>query len=273
MNSVQNTYSTDNAVFESSNKQQFSNSEEILFINLKTNEMYAAKDLNEKAIPIHYVDDSGDDIFFMGQYDSNGYWDGNCIINRYKNGNLVLIMDAEYNSGELIRYKQVFSYKKYFLGKQYDVWAIAEREPENNADKGFTWTYYKESEYNQKFKTDSFNNSDILTVENFKDNVQLLCEGYYNGYTSNGHYNDDTGNAYLVKYNEYGYVRYLYVGKIADGYPHDDSGNAWCISWGYDETNYYYYRGVFNNGDHAAEIADIIKEYIFECPLNWASSI
>ncbi len=275
--SVQNTYRTDTAVFNNSNQKQFNNAEEILFINLKTNDMYTFNDLNEHSIPMHYIDDNGDDVFFKGQYDENGYWNGNCIVNRYNNGNLVLIMDAEYNSGKLIQYKQVFSYQKTFGGKLYDVWAIAEREPENSADKGFTWTYLKNQEYQQHFETNSFDVSNIMNVENFKNSVKLLPEGYYNGYISDGYYNDTTGKAYLVKYNEYGNVRYLYVGKIENGYPNDNSGNAWCISWGYDNKNYYYYKGNFTNGEHANtpqkissdEIDNIIKGYTFECPLNW----
>jgi|InofroStandDraft_1065614.scaffolds.fasta_scaffold83208_1 hypothetical protein len=47
---------------------------------------------------------SGDqDVFFYGQINENGRWDGNCILNTYEGDKLVLITDAVYDNGNLIR--------------------------------------------------------------------------------------------------------------------------------------------------------------------------
>lgn len=276
-NALYGTFNTDKDVFSSSEKCQFNDQATKLLINNTTGDTYTVNDLIETDIVLHYTD-NGDDIFFKGKYDQNGYWDGNCIINRYRDGKLILIMDAQYDSGTLISYKQAFSYEKIYQGSKYGVWAIAERRPENGSDSGFTWTYYKQDEYTQSFESDLVTNKDVLSIENFRERITLLCEGYYNGYTSDGHYNDTTGNAYLVKFNEYGYVRFLYVGHIVDGYPNDDTGKAWSISWGYNNKDYYYYKGKFKDGDHIEgtpekisleDIKSLIDINDFGCELNW----
>ena len=47
---------------------------------------------------------SGDQaVFFYGQINENGRWDGNCILNTYEGDKLVLITDAVYDNGNLIR--------------------------------------------------------------------------------------------------------------------------------------------------------------------------
>lgn len=106
----------------------------------------------------------------------------------------------------------------------------------------------------------------------------MRLEGYYNGYTSNGRFNDESESAYLVKYNLNGEVRFLYVGAIKEGLPDDDSGNAWSVSWGYADDGYYYYKGVFSDGNHGEtppdwramtqeEINAVVNPQNFACPL------
>ena len=72
-------------------------------------------------------------------------------------------------------------------------------------------------------------------------------EGYYAGETSDGLYNDTTGNAYLVKYFENGLTKTIYKGNFVDGQFNDETGKAWYIVKE-EDTEYMYYKGIFHNG-------------------------
>ena len=222
-----------------------------------------------------FTDQNGEQVFFYGKYDKDGRLDGHCVINRYLDGKLTFIMDTVYNSGKLCSYKQAFSYTNH---AGVNVWAISEREINNENDIWKTCTYYKLREYEKNLTLESITEKDILSVDNLVKTESLVLEGYYSGNISDGYYNDNTGEAHLVKYDEKGKVRYLYVGKVVDGYPYDETGNAWCISLGYDNEHYYYYKGTFENEEDTNEklerktldeINSIIAPYNFKCELKW----
>lgn len=277
---VMNTYQSDQSVYLSSGIPLWNNNKSEIAKNAYSNIVYTADELENTTIVLHYKQ-NGEDVFFKGQYDENGYWNDNCIINRYLDGKLTLIMDAKYVSGKLISYKQVFSYKKTYHESTYDVWAISEREPENGTDRGFTKTYYKEGEYDQQFTSNLVMDTDILNAEEFMSKIILSQEGYYNGYISNGLYNDDTGDAYTIKYSRDGFIRFLYVGNFEDGDLTDDTGNAWYIVLGDDKINYYYYKGKFKEAEclddtddpwlplSPEEIESITSGKNWGCDLNW----
>ena len=114
--------------------------------------------------------------------------------------------------------------------------------------------------------------------------MDLDIEGYYNGYTSDGYFNDENedGTAYMIKYTEEGYVRLFYFGKFASGQPRDLSGKAVAISLGHDGENYYYYSGEIENiseiGDNwrkisVEEIKPIIKNINYEGSLVWYGEV
>lgn len=224
-------------------------------VHTETGENYSYDNFANTTIAFNYTE-NGQDIFFKGQYDKQGYWDGNCVMNYYLDGKLIVIMDAEYNSGTLKSYKRIFTHTKKYNNKEYEVWAIAYREIEDNLSIGETWTYFKYDDYLQEFNTDNVLESDILNEEDFKSKLELFLEGYYSGYTSDNYYNDTTGEAYLIKYFEPGIIksennkpviRMLYKGNFINGQPEDNSYNAWSIARESD-TTYMYYKGSFSNG-------------------------
>lgn len=248
--------------------------ETVIGINAENNKEETRKSVENKPFITSYEED-GEEVFFYGKYNEDGQWDGNCIINRYKDSKLTFVMEAEYDKGELKSYKQIFRGKN---SDQREIWYVADRETEGDRNKGETATYFFYGDYEKDFDMKTAKAEKILTVDKFLETIPSTMEGYYSGYTSDGKYNDDSGKAYLVKYDGSGRVRFFYTGKIKNGYPEDDTGNAWSISLGYDGSGYYYYKGKFKNGNREKtpknwkpmtqeEINEKINPDDYECPL------
>lgn len=265
--------------------------EDIIALDIVKGNKYSKNQLVNQKLLIPYEDD-GKEILFYGQYNENNYWDGSCIFNVYgynedsKDIVLETILEAEYDDGNLISYKKVF---RSTTSQGVDVWSIFYGEIilENNEGsyaRGETWNYFSVNEYVMAFDTSNAEVEDIIYVEDFVDNLKnfSFIEGYYCGNISNGYYNDDTGEAYTVKYTQDGHVRTVYMGKFMDGLPDDQSGNAWQIVFDNSDNakKYFYYKGNFKNNrrqgtvsskDYVTQkqIDEIIKDMKFNCELNW----
>ena len=240
----------------------------------KTGKKYKTKNLINKKILVPYTE-NGQEVYFLGQYNENYHWDGNCTINVYKKNKLVLITNANYDDGELKNYRQV-------LEGTNNTWIVSNRKSHKKYNSGESWSYYKDKSIKKKFTIKSAIPSDIIGVDDFKTKYAKKIEGYYNGRTSNGKYNDRTGKAYLVKYFENStYVRTLYRGYFKNGKFEDFTGNAWYIVKDIN-TDYMYYKGFFENNtakykddkhfkNHLKkdDIERIIKGYNFSCELKW----
>lgn len=209
-----------------------------------TGDIYTAEDLEDEIVILSYIDENNDEVFFKGSFNENNQWEGNCIINKYSNGNLKYIMNANYESGRLVTYNQVFSYVN---SSNITVWAISSRTVGEEGNAGQTWTYFKEREWKKDFENEYLVADNIIDEKYFENRMNLKKEGYYNGYTSDGYFNDKSESAYMVKYSMDGYIRMFYSGQFVDGQPHDLTGNASVIAFGHDEENYYYYKGMIND--------------------------
>lgn len=249
--------------------------------DITTGATYTAEDLENETVIFSYIDEKNNEVFFKGTYNENNQWDGNCIINKYLDGNLNFIMNADYESGELVSYHQVFSYVN---ASDTEVWAISSRTVEEDGNAGQTWTYFKEKEWKKDFEKNYLKAENIINEEYFYNIMirDLKIEGYYNGYTSDGFFNDENENAYMIKYTEDGYVRMFYSGSFADGQPYDTKGNALIISIGRDGKKYYYYSGKIDDTSPTTEdwkeiSIDEIKKKIhdlnYEGPLNWYGEV
>lgn len=249
--------------------------EEKIGTNLKNKEDVTKKSIENQTFIMQY-EENGFEVFFYGKYNEDGNWDGNCIINRYKSGNLSSIMEATYINGDLQTYKHIF---KGMNLKNQEIWYVSDRKIEDDRSiSGETTTYFFYGDYKKRFENDNFTEEDMLSVEEFVNTIPSTQEGYYNGYVCDGRYNDESGNAYLIKYKPDGTVRFLYKGNIKNGVPNDNTKNAWSISWGYANDGYYYYEGVFKDGEHGntpknwkpmtqEEIEEKLKNYSFNCSL------
>lgn len=236
-----------------------------------SNIAYTAEDLQNKLIVTMYKE-SGYEIYFLGTYNENNHWNGECILNAYWNNELVSVFSGIYNDGELYSYKRVSC-------DQSEGWTVAKRTNYDTYASGETWNYEKSKSFPKKIDSEKLDESQIWTVDEFLNNLGERLTGYYKGNTSEGTYNDNTGDAYIVRYNESGNVRYLYKGKIVNGEEFDDTGDALIISWGYANDGYHSYKGEFiGNDDYKStkeflktmtqdEINEKINPEDFDCPL------
>lgn len=230
---------------------------------------YTSGELQNKRFVTMY--EEGDkEIYFLGKYNEDNHWDGECVLNVYNNNELIAILEGIYDNGKLGKYKRIACDEN---GK----WTFTDREAFEGYTDGETWNYEKKESIEQKIEAEHFDETGILGAEQVLDHIDKKIISYYKGKTSKGSYNSQNEEACLVLYDEDGNVRYLYVGQMKDGKEYDDSGKAWSISWGYGNDGYYYYEGVFEGRhgetpeDWKPMTSDEIKKKVnpddFACPL------
>ena len=251
---------------------------DVLAVDSQSGKEYDIEELVDTVLLIPYRD-GNQETFFYGSLSTEGNWDGRCVTNVYEDQKLKSVTDAYYDNGKLLSYKQMYTY---VTAKDELVWAFSSRiVQEDNSRSGETWTYYHE-DISQNFLFDNVTGKDIIFADHFDSLIECIGarkEGYYNGNTLNGTFNDHTGQAYMVKYfKEDGTVRDLYVGNIENGYPADQTGSAWEIGKkSIDQARYAHYIGTFSNGKWnlgtwtynltQEEIDAFLDGYTFNCPL------
>lgn len=255
------------------------NKDDLIALNIKNGTKYTAKQLENQKILLPYKtkDTSGNIIenYFWGKFNENNHWDGNCVINVYCKNVLIAILDATYNDGDLISYKQAM--------QTSGVWKFSNRTKEDNKNNGETkdYSYIKVA---QKFKFDDVTYKDIKKYNEFEKEIMKTSnlKSFYYGDTSDELYNDNTGKSYYVKYSDKGKVETLYIGNFKNGKFDDDTGNAQEIV--YDASNnmnkYFYYKGIFKEGIRQGkvdasnyvtqkQIDKILEGIEFSCELKW----
>ncbi len=242
---------------------------------------YTAAEVAEQPLLLPYTE-NGNEVYFYGQLDSAGNWDGRCIVNIYDGNVLQLITDAMYDGGTLLSCKQAFPDT---VTSGEDVWVISERKVEDGFSTGETYRYFRSDDYTKSFSLDNVEPDDILNVDEFSAQITSTLEGYYCGEISDGQYNDDSGDAYFVKFFEDGTVRTLYVGNFKDGQFNDQTGTAWMIGKLEIGASYSFYQGPFKNSVSSRDscyweepistdrIQEILKEFGFTSAvnLNWTA--
>ncbi|MEY8335823.1 hypothetical protein AALB53_22500 [Lachnospiraceae bacterium 47-T17] len=200
---------------------------------------------------------NGREVYFLGQYNNSSQWNGLCILNVYNGDSLETILEGVYDNGSLFSYRRASCESK-------GEWLITDRVCHTGYNSGETWVYTKSSDFKKEFTADDVTDVQILGVTELLKAKNEVLLSYYNGNTSGGFYNDDTGEAILVKYfppntvassAEVPVIRTLYKGCFKDGDFHDDSEDAWYITRGVD-TGYMYFRGVFIEGNAKRQETD-----------------
>lgn len=250
-----------------------------------TQEECSIEQMAEKKLLLNYMDGERR-VFFYGQFDEDGYWTQNCVINAYEDEKLVLIVDAMYDHGKLLTFEQAFQNEVERRDGQ-DVWFFSKRTMQEGFSTGETWDYIRKEDVTQSFSTDSVTPDDILTAEELRIKVGRVLKGYYNGKTSGKLFNDDTYTAYMAKYFDNGTLRMLYIGKFVDGLPEDSGNDSWMIVRDSAQDPYSYYKGPFKDGYASIhwgepnsenywdigiskeEIDRLLEGRTFNCELTW----
>lgn len=253
----------------------------VVYSAIFPNKEYTVSQIADQPMLLSYIE-NGNEIYFYGQLDETGNWNGRCIVNIYQADELKLITDAQYDCGTLTSCKQVFPDTAF---NHQRIWAISQRTVEDGVSSGETWRYLRSDSYKKTFSMQDAEVSDILGADQFRSEIRTPLEGYYCGDVSNGKYNDESGNAYFIKFFEDQTVRTLYVGTFKDGQFDDMTGNAWMIGKLQIGADYSYYKGPFENGSTRKDkhyweepltmqrLFEILKDAHFQCNLNlrWES--
>lgn len=235
-----------------------------------SNVQYTNEDLQNRLIITMYSEGESE-VYFLGRYNENNHWSGKCILNVYKENELVTIFEGIYDDGNL------YSYKRASCDGESG-WIITVRKPQkdrngNEYKSGETWNYTKTHSFGQAINKREIEEDKILTVDEFLNETEEQLTGYYSGNTSGGLYNDETGRAYIARYNDDGNLRYLYRGKVEEGKGKSDDG--WAIILANDNT-YRIYKGKFANSspenienyeEVTKEIIQEIYDFGYNCPL------
>lgn len=231
---------------------------------------YIAKDLIGQTILLTF--DQGDkETYFLGQYNDKYHWDGYCVINTYTDGVLNGVSESNFDDGNRL------NYESFYLSDNQGEWIYTDRDCKEDSNDGVSIRYKLDYDKQKNFTLTNARASDIIYVENLTsyDNKEVLS--YYVGSTSDGVYNDNSGDAYLVRYNEDGFVNVFYKGCFQNG--NFDDTNAVEIVFDSSNDRYFLYQGTFVDGKRTSddgieyvtqnEIDTILKEN--ECPndLKW----
>lgn len=251
---------------------------DVIAIDNKNSITYTKKQLVGEKLLIPYTY-NGQEVLFYGQYNENNNWDQDCTINVYENDKLVLISETEYKNGVPLSSKQVYPET---VKSGENVWTITDRKYESNRNYGENWNYFKFNEQLKTFDFESATINNIMHVSDFEKNLKnySLLEGYYCGEIQNSTYNDKNEKpSYMMKNDQNGYVRTIYIGGFENGDFNDHSGNAQEIVFDESVNKYFYYIGSFTNGERENndaleyitqdEIDKIIEPYNFNCELNF----
>lgn len=192
-------------------------------------------------------EDNGQKIYFLGQLNKNGSWDGDCVTNVYKDGKLIGIfeynlIDGKYNTCKSF-YKSDTDCEWIYVNKSYIEKKIL----------GESTKYKVESNLNKEFDITDVKGNNILYVKDFIESNNFDKLSYYKGELSNGKYNDKSGDAFLVIYfepntiknKEVSVIKTFYNGKFENGNFKEEKYDSWYITRE-EDTKYMYYKRGFN---------------------------
>lgn len=221
--------------------------------------VYIAKNLIDQTILLTYTEDDKE-IYFLGQYNKNYHWNGYCVINTYDaDGKLNGINESNFDDGNRL------DYESYYLSDKQNEWIYTDRDCKKETNEGISIRYKSNFSKQKNFTATNVRVSDLIYIESMKeyDNKEILS--YYMGKTSNGVYNDDSGNAYLVMYNSEGFVSVYYKGNFKDGDFEDENAIEIVLDESDNINKYFLYNGGFTRGERISD--DGIK-YITQDEIN-----
>ena len=169
------------------------------------------------------------------------------------------------------------------------MWSVYYKTLNTGFNNGDIWSYYYDEPIIKSFDDENVTAMDIYSPYELRTKIEKNgLEGFYHGETRNGNANDETDEAYMVKYFYItddktqitsNYVRTFYTGHFRNGNFHDDTGNAKEIVYDASTDNYFSYIGTFTDGERDREdlntglsiddINRLLDGIRIECPLQW----
>jgi uncharacterized protein YoxC len=203
---------------------------------------YIARDLANEMILLTYQAENDIEVYFFGKFNENYHWDGYCVTNAYyPDGTLYGICESNFDDGNRLDFKS-------FVLFSHDKWLYSDRVcNDDNINTGINKTYTLDYSKKKSFTKENIRVSDILYVDKFLEETDPVICKYYNGNTSDGKYNDITGDSFEIIYDDDETIKTFYFGNFVDGAFCDSTGEAWEISYSDTTNSYYYNKGVFKN--------------------------
>lgn len=234
--------------------------------------VYIAEDLIGETVLLTYQEDDKE-VYFLGQYNEKYHWDGYCVMNAYnEDGTLYGISESNFEDGKRLDYAT-------FSLNSGTEWIYTDREVTDKENTGVTIYYQNEDDAEIKnFTKTNVRRADMLYPDEYLTTKSLRMTKYYAGATVDNYFDDTTGNAYEVVYDEDGTVRMLYVGRFRDGYFNDSTGEAFSIVYSDEYSAYFCNTGNFSQGRAenpsitpitTDEIKEMTNDYTFGCELIW----
>ena len=203
---------------------------------------YVSADLIGQIVLLCY-EEGGKEVYFLGKYNENYHWDGYCVTNVYnEDGTLFGICESEFVDGKRINYKSFY--------QDNDVFIYSDRECDGDLNSGITKHYRYVSEETKEFTSSTVRSTDIQYVNNYiRTNSVNNIKQIYIGTTDSKYYQDESGDAVVVSFDEDGYVTSLYKGMFVNGKRNDDTFNAYAVEYNSEYGKYYLNENtVFKNG-------------------------
>ena len=203
-----------------------------------TGKYYELNELQNKRICLYYKGTDGRDYYFAGQYNENNHWNGECLINSYKDGKLMLASSDIYDDGKKMSYIQLIS---------SDDWIYGNRNIEKSGlHSGDTFLYTKSREIYCSADENKPMESDMIEPNKARNLLGECPRLWYHGCTNGKEFSDVSGQAFQVVFHEDGTVKNFYWGNF---------GNGPCFGWelARDEMSwrfYVEYVGTFSDNNH-----------------------
>ena len=200
------------------------------------NVKYDAYRLVQKRICMWYGEGGATEYIFIGQYDDDYNWDGECLVCAYRENKLLYTTIDNYNNGKLESYRRI--------SRNNNRWVYTDRTVIDKHNTDGDNISYKYRDINKKsINRDELKEEDAYTPNDVRKLLKDDIIHHYHGLAVDTVLKDDTGNAYMIKY-EAGEISEIYSGTFVTDSIH--YGTGWLIRHTVDN-KYSYIKGVFHD--------------------------
>ena len=218
------------------------------------NRTFSADELVGEKICMSYKGKENEDCIFVGRFDRNFRWDGECQICAYKDGALYYCTTNIYKDGHIA------SFNRLSRNIKSNRWIYTEKLVlENGLEKGDTWSYAFKVLKAKKYNMSLPEHDSMYTLDEARGILEgAIINHYYGEYDENGDWTDLSGEAYNVKYDN---------GKFVSVFKGQFVKNHYIEGWmlGCTENNEYFitqgqFRDINTNPIIGNSTTDVISK-------------